>query len=784
VIQHPSFRVEPWSLHETSLDMSALAESESLFALSNGHIGLRGNLDEGEPHGLPGSYLNGVYELHPLPYAEVDYGAPESGQTLINVTNGKLVRLLVDDEPFDVRYGELRVHERVLDFRAGTLHRIVEWTSPARRTVRVTSTRLVSFTHRSIVGIVYEIEPLDGPANIVVQSELVANEKLPQSGGDPRVAAAIESPLVSEDHLCYETHAVLVHRTRHSGLRVGSAMSHLVSGTPRAHATPETTADSARLVVTDVLAPGQRLRLIKFVAYGWSLERTLPAMRDQVDAALSAAHQTGWEGLLASQREYLDDFWAHADVEIEGDSELQQAVRFGLFEVLSACARAEGRAIPAKGLTGTGYDGHSFWDTEMYVLGVLTHTYPAAAADALRWRHSILEAAKRRARDLGLAGAAFAWRTIHGEECSGYWPAGTAAYHINADVSFGVTRYVNATGDTAFERDVGVEILVETARLWRSLGHFDLSGHFRIDGVTGPDEYSAIADNNVYTNLMAQRNLNAAASSCERHMDRARDLEVTEDEMAEWRSAADRMLVPFDERLGVHPQAERFTDHEPWDFAATQANQYPLLLHFPYFDIYRKQVVKQADLVLAMVLCPYAFTREQKAKNFDYYERITVRDSSLSACVQALIAVDVGHLRLAFDYAAEASLIDLQNLQHNVNSGLHIASLAGSWIAFVNGFGGLRDHGDFLEFAPRLPESISRLTFFVAHRGQRLRVCVTARAATYSMMDPKGTLRIAHYGEALTLVGASPIERPIPPLTPGEPPLQPPGREPRRRSPG
>src|SRR5262249_6709269 len=197
-----------------------------------------------------------------------------------------------------------------------------------------------------------------------------------------------------------------------------------------------------------------------------------------------------------------------------------------------------------------------------------------------------------------------------------------------------------------------------------------------------------------YTNLLAQRNLNAAAASCERHMDRARDLEVTEDEMADWRSAADRMLVPFDERLGVHPQAERFTDHEPWDFAATRADQYPLLLHFPYFDIYRKQVVKQADLDLAMLVCPYAFTREQRAKNFDYYERMTVRDSSLSASVQAVLAVDVGHLRLAFDYAAEASLIDLQNLQHNVSSGLHIASLAGSWIAFVNGFGGLRDHGD------------------------------------------------------------------------------------------
>jgi alpha,alpha-trehalose phosphorylase len=784
MIQHPSFLVEPWALHETSLSLDLLAQSESLFALSNGHIGLRGNLDEGEPHGLPGTYLNGVYELHPLPYAEAMYGSPESGQTLINVTNGKLFRLLVDDEPFDVRYGELRAHDRVLDLRAGTLHRTAEWTSPARRTVRVTSTRFVSFTHRAIVGIAYEIEPLDGAANVVVQSELVANEQMPTSAGDPRVAAAIESPLASEDHLCRDAAAVLVHRTRRSGLRVAAAMTHLVSGTSRARVTSETSADSARTVVTDVLDPGQRLRLVKFVAYGWSLERTLPAMRDQVAAALAAAEQTGWDGFLAEQRNYLNEFWARADVEIDGDPELQQAVRFALFEVLSAGARAEGRAIPAKGLTGNGYDGHSFWDTEVYVAPVLTYTVPAAAADALRWRHSVLGAAQRRAADLGLAGAAFPWRTIHGEECSGYWPAGTAAFHINADIADAVIRYVSATGDAPFERDVGVDILVQTARLWRSLGHYDLYGHFRIDGVTGPDEYSAIADNNVYTNLMAQRNLAGAASVCERHSDKARELAVTPEEMANWRAAADRMVIPYDERLGIHPQAERFTDHEIWNFAATSPDQYPLLLHFPYFDIYRKQVVKQTDLVLAMGLCPQAFTAEQKARNFDYYERITVRDSSLSACVQAVLAAEVGHVRLAFDYAAEAALMDLRDLEHNVRDGLHIASLAGAWGAFVLGFGGMRDHGDILDFAPRLPDGLVRLSFSITRRRQCLRVNVTPGAASYALTDRAGTLRVAHYGESLTLTGAEPIERPIPPPPSREPPSQPPGREPKRRSPG
>jgi alpha,alpha-trehalose phosphorylase len=775
--------VEPWSVHETALDLGYLAQTESLFALSNGHIGVRGNLDEGEPHGLPGTYLNGVYETHPLPYAEASYGSPESGQSIINVTNGKLIRLLVGDEPFDLRYGELRAHDRVLDLRAGALRRTVEWVSPAHRTMRVTSTRLVSFTHRAILAIAYEVEAVDGRADIVVQSELVANEAVPLHGKDPRAAAAIESPLESESYQCQDYQAILVHRTRHSGLRVAAAMDHLARGTDSMRTSSEAFPDVARFVITDVLEPGQRLHLVKLVAYGWSEVRTLPALRDQVAAALVAARQAGWDGLIAEQRAYLDAFWQHAEIEIEGDPELQQATRFALFHVLSAAARAERRGIPSKGLTGHGYDGHSFWDTDTYVVPVLTYTIPSAAADALRWRQSILPAAEARAQALGHGGAAFPWRTIHGEECSGYWPAGTAAFHINADVAHAVARYVKSTGDDSFEREVGVELLVKTARLWRSLGHHDLQGNFRIDGVTGPDEYSALADNNVYTNLMAQQNLVAAASACERHVDRARELGVSADEMAFWRAAADRMQIPYDERLGIHAQAEGFTSHEIWDFDATPPDQYPLLLHFTYFDLYRKQVVKQPDLVLAMVLCPYAFTREQMERNFAYYERLTVRDSSLSASTQAIMAAQCDHLRLAFDYAAEAILIDLHDLEHNVADGLHMASLAGAWHVFVFGFGGMRDHGDMLEFAPKLPDGLTRYAFSILHRGQCLHVNVTSSSAEY-VLHTSGTLQIAHYGEVLTVTDKTSIVRPVPQTPPREPPTQPPGRAPKRRSPG
>jgi alpha,alpha-trehalose phosphorylase len=778
MIEHSAFPVEEWSVRETGLHLDTLAQTESIFALSNGHIGLRGNLDEGEPHGLPGTYLNSFCELRPLPYAEGGYAYPESGQTVINVTNGKLIRLLVDDEPFDVRYGRVQSHERELDLRNGVLRRSVRWTSPAGRKIKVSSVRMVSFTQRAIAAISYEVEPLDAPMRVVVQSDLVANEALPPQSSDPRVGAALESALECEEHQAQGTVGLLVHHTRVSGLRIGVAMDHQIEGPAEMVVESESSPDLARVTITTQLKPGERLRIIKLIAYGWSGLRSRPAIHGQIMAALSAVRLTGWEGLIAEQRAYLDDFWASADVELEGDPEIQQAVRFALFHILQAGARGEGRPITAKGLTGTGYDGHAFWDTETFVLPVLTLTLPRAAADALRWRHLILDQAKEHARQLGLRGAAFPWRTIRGAECSGYWPAGTAAFHINADIAYAVIHYIEATGDTAFEEEVGLDLLVETARLWHSLGYLNAAtGQFRIDGVTGPDEYSALADNNVYTNLMAQHNLRWAANAVRRYPDKASALGVGSDETASWQEAAEKMFIPYDERLGVTPQAESFTEHEVWNFAGTTPDQYPLLLHFPYFDLYRKQVVKQADLVLAMHLRSEAFTAEQKERNFAYYEPLTVRDSSLSASTQAVLAAEVGQLQLAYDYLGEAAFVDLHDLHHNVQDGVHIASLAGTWTALVAGFGGMRVQNGLLSFAPRLPDALERLAFHLLFRDCRLRVEVSATEATYRLLDGS-LLRVRHHGEEILLTMDEAITRPIPDVQPGPRPTQPPGRAP------
>ncbi|MEV4637021.1 glycosyl hydrolase family 65 protein [Actinoplanes sp. NPDC049548] len=805
----------PWVVRETGLSgealgTSALRQVESVFALANGHIGMRGNLDEGTPCGMPGTYLNSFYEERDLEYPEAGYGFPESTETIVDAPNGKLIVLTVDDERFDIRAGTVRHHERRLDLRAGTLRRDVEWVSSSGAAVRISSIRVVSFPHPAVAAIRYEVEALNRPVRIRIDSDLLANEQQPDQSDDPRASAVLDAPLEPLAH----SSDLLLHRTRRSGMEVASAVAHV--GPPLSTSSEP---DRIRAVVSTTLAPGVPLRLDKFLAYAWGMpgpvdkaaadQRDAPVVdeagggryegrpavsrgagnvRDAsstsavdngvtrpdggsgsvVDKALAdrdEAVRLGFDALLARQREYLDEFWETADVELDGDPEVQQGVRFALFHVLQAGAQAGPHPIAAKGLTGNGYDGHVLWDTETFVLPVLTYTHPACVGLALRWRHATLDAARERARELRLAGAAYPWRTIGGAECSGYWPAGTAALHVNADIAAAVLRYVAATGDEKFLREAGLEILVETARLWSRIIHTDDEGVAHIDGVTGPDEYTALADDNVFTNLMAQLNLLGAAEAAER----LAAVDVTADEISEWRSVARRLFIPYASRREVHEQHSGFTRLQEWDFDGTKDDDYPLMLNFPYLDLYRRQVVKQADLVLAMMLRGDAFSPEEKRRNFVYYEARTVRDSSLSAPAQAVLAAETGHLDLAYDYAAEAALLDLRSGGEASGDGLHIAACAGTWIALVQGFGGLRDHGGHLSFAPRLPRRVPRLSFCLRWRESRLRVTVTPTEVTYEVSG--ADLTFEHYGTPVTVaagerttIALEPVEyRPAPP---------------------
>jgi alpha,alpha-trehalose phosphorylase len=775
------FDVDDWSIGIEGVDAAHLAHEESVFGLSNGHVGWRGNLDEGDPRGVAGSYLNGVFEEHPMPYAEDGYGYPEHGQSVINVPNGQIVRLIVGDEPFDVRHGTVVRHQRRLDLRDGTLTRDLEWVSPSGRRVRVRSTRVVSFTHRSVAAIRYDVTVLDQGAGVTVLSELLANEPLPTVHDDPRVQDLLAEPWDAVSSTADGAAATLVHRTRKSDLTVAVAMDHVVrsSGSEEPSVETEAGSDRARTTIRASLDAGESLQILKVIGHEWSGHLSAATLRDRAEVAVADAVRDGWDGIVEGQRARLDEYWECADVRVEGEPRLQQAIRFALFQVFQASVRAELRSVPGKGLTGSGYEGHTFWDFEAFVLPVLTSTAPHAAEQALRWRHSTLDDARERAKQLHLSGAAFAWRTIDGRESSGYWPASTAAFHINADIAAAALHYVRATGDVDFEREAGAEILAETARLWVSLGRRDARGAFHIDGVTGPDEYSALGNDNVYTNLMAQLNLRGAAAAARRHPDVARRLGIQDDEIGGWETAAAAMHIPFDHDRQVHPQADGYTDLEQWDFDATSPDQYLLHDNFPYFDLYRKQVVKQADLVLALYFAHEAFTADEKARAFAYYEALTVRDSSLSAAVQAVIAAEVGHLDLAYDYLAEVATVDLDDLHGNTDEGLHIAAQAGVWTAIVGGFGGMRESDAGLSFRPRLPAALTRLGFGVRIHGCTLRIDVTSDSTTYRLSSGS-PLTIRHFDEELVLEpGREVTASTPPPLSPGPQPTQPRGREPR-----
>ncbi|MFF5213911.1 glycoside hydrolase family 65 protein [Micromonospora sp. NPDC000442] len=775
---------ERWRIRRTRDDLDRLGETESVFALSNGWLGWRGTLDEGEPVDMPGSYLNGLHERRELTYPEDGYAFPQLSDTVISPPNATLVRLWVGDEPLDLRTGTVLAHEQVLDLRAGVIERFTEWISPAGDGVRVRSTRLVSLSRRRVAAVDWTVEPLDGPVDLRICADLLANEHVPERADDPRAASLISDPLTAELHRVDSADALLVHRTEHSEQRVAVAVAHRSAAPEHVTTDADATPDRIRLTLTGPLRPGERVRLTKYAAYEWApvADSSAAELAAQVTAEADATRTVGFDDLRTEQRTALDDAWRTADVLLDGDDELQLAIRFAMFHLIQA-GRSDGdRTIPAKGLTGNGYDGHVLWDTEGYVLPVLTYLAPAVARSALRWRHAHLPQAFDRAAELRLTGATFPWRTISGRECSGYWPAGTAGLHVNADIADAVLRYVAATGDDDFLTGPGLDLLVATARLWHGFGHFTDDGSFHIVGVTGPDEYAALVDDNLFTNLMARRNLRGAADAVERHPEAAARLGVDPSEVTGWRAAAEAMAMPYDPKRGVHQQAAGFTDRPEWNFADT--GDYPLLLHYPYLELYRHQVVKQADLVLAMLRCPGEFTAEEKAANFAYYEARTVRDSSLSAAPQGVLAAELGHLDLAYDLFAESVLQDLEDLGDKTGDGLHLASLGGAWLTLVQGFGGLRDDRELLSFDPRLPDRIDRLAFSLLWHGHRLHVTLTADEARYELpdADADAAMELWHHGERLRVTADRPTTRPMPPLPdPGHEPPSPPGRRPARR---
>jgi alpha,alpha-trehalose phosphorylase len=777
------YPADEWNVIEKGFHPEFLAQLETMLALGNGYLGMRGCPEEGGPNAENGTFINGFYETRPIVYGEEAYGFAKTGQTIFSVTDSKIIKLFVDDEPFWLPNANLLRYDRRLNMKSGTLDREILWETPAGKQVLITSRRLVSFPNRHVAAISYRVRILNAAASLVISSEMAANEPSAYTNGDDPRRTRVFAGRTLHPRTSYakDRRIVLCHATEKSRLSLTCATDHSLE-TSCSHAYKVAhTEDFGQVAFTIEARPDCPIHLTKYMVYHTSQTASAEELCGRAEWTMDRVMKQGFQQLLASQEKYLDDSWRRSDVRVRDiredrtkrtTVEIQQAIRFNLFHILQASARAEDSGVPAKGLTGQAYEGHYFWDTEVYLLPFLTYTSPRIARNLLTFRYKMLPQARARARLLGHRGAMFPWRTISGEEASAYYAAGTAQYHINADIMYALRKYVQATGDELFLRDCGAEMLVETARLWLDLGFYSdaKGGKFCINGVTGPDEYNTVVNNNAYTNLMARENLRYAAQTVETLRATKPDAysalvhktALEPSEVEAWIRAAESMYVPYDEKLKIIPQDDNFLDKEPWDFQNTPRDHYPLLLFYHPLNIYRKQVIKQADVVLAMFLLGDAFSPEAKKRNFEFYDPLTTGDSSLSSCVEAIIAAQIGDVEKAIRYGMAALLMDLADVGGNVKDGCHIASMGGTWMMLTYGFGGMRDDDGTLSFWPRrAPQDNAILRFPLTYRGQMLEVEIGLEKVEYALHEGE-CLVIRHETEEVQLTREHPVAvRPI-----------------------
>ena len=790
MIHHERFRppfhaypADEWHIIEKGFHPAFLAQLETMLALGNGYLGMRGCPEEGGPNAENGTFINGFYETRPIVYGEEAYGFAKTGQTIVNVTDSKIIKLFVDDEPFWLPTAHCLRYDRRLNMQSGTLDREILWETPAGKQVLITSRRVVSFAHRHVAAISYRVTLLNAEAPVVIASEMVANAPSASANEhDPRLASAFAGRVL-QPRVSYarDRRIVLCHATDKSRMTLTCATDHALETTCPSASKTVYSEDFGQVAFTVEARPGCPIHLTKYMVYHTSPTASSAELCGRAEWTMDRVMQQGFPQLLAAQEQSMDDFWRRSDVRVRDiredrvqrtTVEIQQAIHFNLFHILQASARAEDTGVPAKGLTGQAYEGHYFWDTEIYLLPFLTYTSPRIARNLLIFRYTMLAQARAYARQLGHRGAMFPWRTISGAEASAYYAAGTAQYHINADIMYALRKYVQATGDEQLLHDYGAEMLVETARLWLDLGFYSDSkgGQFCINGVTGPDEYNTVVNNNAYTNLMARENLRYAAETVASLRATKPDVytalvhktALEPSEVEAWTGAAERMYVPYDETLKIIPQDDNFLDREPWDFQHTPRDRYPLLLFYHPLNIYRKQVIKQTDVVLAMFLLGQAFSLEAKQRNFAFYDPLTTGDSSLSSCIEAIIAAQIGDMEKAIRYGRAALLMDLADVGGNVKDGCHIASMGGTWMMLTYGFGGMRDEDGTLAFWPRrAPEDNAILRFPLTYRGQMLEVEIGLETVAYTLREGAG-LVIRHETEDIQLTPEQPLAvRPI-----------------------
>lgn len=750
-----------WTLTEEGFDPASLAKQESIFSLGNGYLGMRGFYEERRPSYHPGVFVNGFYELEPIRYGERAYGYAENNQTMLDLPDARFIEIFADGDPVQLTHGMIHAHSRSLDMRHGVLKRMLDWESEkgARLVIRWES--LISYTHQHLGAVSVTVTPVSCD-RVEIHSSIAMPISRKVDADDPRVSSSKGPSAYIIDHIeCGEwpqytvsarlstkrSRKVLCCGAVHTEIRAESVFPRHVGDEPFPRIVCSSQHDSP-------------LSLTKLFLYITGDDAD--GVQEQYDALADSAASMTFQELREEQYDALKHVWESCAVEIQDDRRLEQVLRFNMFQLYQSAGKDGATSLAAKGLTGGGYEGHYFWDTEIYALPFFTFTQPEIARRLLEYRISTIPQARERAVQMRQRGILFPWRTINGYEASAYFPAGTAQYHINADIVYSLMTYVQMTGDDSIMHDGGAELLFETARFWYDLGFFSErhGGAFCIHEVTGPDEYSALVNNNLYTNVMAKYNLEEAAAfyrqaaqSCPELLESIKDrIHLQEHEPEGWLEAAEKMFLPFDMEMGIHPQDECFLDRERWDFSSCPEDHYPLLLHYHPLNIYRFQVLKQADVVLAHFLRPNEFPWYEKLRDYYYYEDLTTGDSSLSACIQGIMAFEMGDIDRGIAYCRKTALMDMDDYQGNVKDGLHTAAMAGSWLSLVFGLAGMRIDGGRIRFAPVTHRTVPSYSCRIMLHGCRLQVAVGEKDTRYQLIEGE-SLEIEHHGQLLRLHG-------------------------------
>ena len=696
------FAEDGWSLDVIGDDPAREGWAATILALSNGAIGVRGAIEE---RAEASTFLAHAYEQAPIHYHEKLHGFAASSDSRVPVAEALGVDVRINGETIDFK--SLRsATRRTLDLRAGMFRRETRWSFPDGRLLRIRSERIVPLDGSTLLIRRLRAE-IDGEGAVTLHPRLAPAPSGATQSDDPRIGVNLASRGFETEQAKDD---LVVERLPGSGIGVAAVQ--------RARE------EDGWLLVTTGFATGRN---------------SSDTLNAQATALADTALSQGFTAAAAAQAVLLDGFWAAADLAITGEPRLAATLRANLFHLLASAGRDGRSSAAAKGLTGEGYEGHYFWDTEVFMLPVLSVLAPDIARAMLVYRANTLDAAFANARALDhKKGALYAWRTIEGRECSAHYPSGSAQYHINSAIAFAIGAYVDATGDEAFLVEHGARVLVETARIWLALGDW-ADGRFHLRGVTGPDEYTALIDDNWYTNRMAQKHLRLAVSAAARvgEIDPeawgwlTAEMKLEEGELADFTRAAEAMHLPFDVARDLDAQDASFLDKPRWDVAGTPASEFPLLLHYHPMTLYRHQVSKQADIALAMVLGGETVSPERKRRVFDHYEPITTHDSTLSASTFAILANEVGYEAQALKFFAETSLVDVDDRHGNTGHGVHMAALAGSWLALVWGFAGFRPYGPALRFRPTRPAAWPGYSFGLTWRGTLVRVEVAGDQITY-----------------------------------------------------